>query len=257
MKNILCLSLLIIISLPVVSCKSKKKTTTSSSNVTQDQNTTTITNAGAVQSTAPVNHPTTSSKEGAPTRFVVSFYSIGEGIDRKTHDQFVKFLDTYTPKITYAPAQWGPEGEVDYCLSLDALSPTQQAVFVKKTHEILGISKLVDAKENSTCNHTNQTKNAIDSSRDDSFRLVVSFYSIGEGSDYKVKEEFEKFLNSYSKKIAYEPTPWGREGEIDYCLKLNELSPTEQVDFVKKAKEVLHKSKLVHINENVKCIHKH
>lgn len=89
------------------------------------------------------------------------------------------------------------------------------------------------------------------------FRFVVSFYSKGEGIDYKSKDEFEKFLNSYPKKITFEPTAWGREGEVDYCLKLNELSAIEQTDFVRKAKELLSKSALVHVDENAKCVHKH
>src|SRR2546430_1712134 len=92
---------------------------------------------------------------------------------------------------------------------------------------------------------------------DDSYRLVVSFYSEGGGVDMKTKDEFEKFLNSNAKKIAFEPTRWGREGETDYCLKLSELSSSEQADFVKKAKELLSKTKLVHFDENAKCVHKH
>jgi len=92
---------------------------------------------------------------------------------------------------------------------------------------------------------------------EDTYRLVVEFFSIGQGIDLKTQEEFEKLLSSNSKKIAYEPTHWGREGEVDYCLKLSELSTLDQADFVKKAKETLINSKLVHINENAKCVHKH
>ena len=92
---------------------------------------------------------------------------------------------------------------------------------------------------------------------EDNYRFIVSFYSSGEGSDYKTKEEFDKFLNSYSKKIAFEGVPWGREGEFDYCFKLNELSSSEQTDFIKKSKELLEKSKLVSVDENQKCVHKH
>ena len=92
---------------------------------------------------------------------------------------------------------------------------------------------------------------------DDSYRLVVSFYSEGGGADMKTKDEFEKFLNGNAKKIAFEPTRWGREGETDYCLKLSELNAVEQADFVKKAKELLAKTKLVHVDENAKCVHKH
>ncbi|MBI4947812.1 MAG: hypothetical protein HY840_15590 [Bacteroidetes bacterium] len=92
---------------------------------------------------------------------------------------------------------------------------------------------------------------------DDSYRLVVSFYSTAGGIDPKAHNEFIKFLNAYPKKIAYTPTPWGREGEVDYCLKLSELSTRDQADFVKKINELLSNSKLVHITENAKCVNKH
>jgi hypothetical protein len=87
-------------------------------------------------------------------------------------------------------------------------------------------------------------------------RLVVSFYSIGGGIDEKLHGEFVKFLDSYPKKIAYDPTYWGREGEVDYCLKLSGLSSSEQDNFLKKAKEMLSKSTLVHVYENATCVHK-
>lgn len=101
------------------------------------------------------------------------------------------------------------------------------------------------------------TTNSTTPPTEDSYRLVVEFFSIGQGIDGKSNDEFVKFLDSYPKKIAYTPTHWGREGEIDYCLKLSELSTSEQSDFVKKAQEILSSSKLVHINENAKCVHKH
>jgi hypothetical protein len=87
-------------------------------------------------------------------------------------------------------------------------------------------------------------------------RLVVSFYSIGGGIDEKLQGEFVKFLDAYPKKIVYDPARWGREGEVDYCLKLSGLSSSEQDNFVKKAKEMLSKSTLVHVYENATCVHK-
>lgn len=91
---------------------------------------------------------------------------------------------------------------------------------------------------------------------DETVRLVVSFYSKGEGIDSKSKEAFIKLLDSNTKKMAYIPTQWGREGEVDFCLELKELSAAEQEDFIKKTKELLNKTTLVHINEYAKCMHK-
>ena len=214
-------------------------------------------NTAATPSVTPLPANTDAPKDGS-IRYVVSFYSIGQGIDGKVNDEFVKFLDTYPNpvKIKYEPKHWGREGETDYCLALNELSAPQQAEFVKKANELLAKSKLVHIKENAQCEHVNWPA-SVNAPADDTYRLAVEFYSTGQGSDYKVKEEFVKFLDSYSKKIAYEPTTWGREGETDYCLKLSELSASEQAEFVKKAKELLAKSSLVHINENAKCVHKH
>lgn len=85
------------------------------------------------------------------------------------------------------------------------------------------------------------------------FRLSVSFYSIGTGTDQAAREKFDKFIAEYTPKVTAQSKRWGREGEIDYCFRLAELTPQQQADFVKKAREVLASSKLVHVNENAPC----
>ena len=59
-------------------------------------------------------------------------------------------------------------------------------------------------------------------------RLVVSFYSICCGIDHKAKEKLDEFIKRYEKAkgkpLTKAAVRWGREGEIDYCLKLSELS---------------------------------
>jgi hypothetical protein len=88
-------------------------------------------------------------------------------------------------------------------------------------------------------------------------RLVVSFYSICCGIDHQAQEDLDKFIKRYEKTKGKQLTKaavhWGREGEIDYCLKLSELSLREQKRFISKVRLLLKKSKLVHINENVAC----
>lgn len=93
--------------------------------------------------------------------------------------------------------------------------------------------------------------------REQTSRLVVSFYSICCGIDHKAKEDLDKFIKLYEKsrgkQLKKAAVRWGREGEIDYCLKLSELSPREQKKFIAKVRTLLKRSKLVHINENVTC----
>ena len=83
------------------------------------------------------------------------------------------------------------------------------------------------------------------------------FYSIGEGIDFNMSNAFEDSIGSYSLKIGkpidYKKTPWGREGEIDFCLKLNELTPSEQKVFISEIRNQLKKAKWVNIFENYPC----
>lgn len=88
-------------------------------------------------------------------------------------------------------------------------------------------------------------------------RLVVSFYSICCGIDHEAQEKLDNFIKQYEKTkrkpLTKAAVHWGREGEIDYCLKLSELSLREQKRFISKVRLLLKGSKLVHINENVAC----
>lgn len=88
-------------------------------------------------------------------------------------------------------------------------------------------------------------------------RLVVSFYSICCGIDHQAQENLDKFIKQYEKtkrkQLAKTAVPWGREGEVDYCLKLSELSRRDQKKFIAQVRTLLKKSKLVHINENAAC----
>lgn len=88
------------------------------------------------------------------------------------------------------------------------------------------------------------------------FRLVVSFISKGAGTDGKAHEKFKEFLENYNPKVEFEFTPWGREGEKDYCLKLGELSKENQERFVNEVKTLVGSSDRVFIVENSECRHK-
>ncbi len=87
----------------------------------------------------------------------------------------------------------------------------------------------------------------------DLYRISVSFISRGEGIDYKTQETFENWLKEHPKHPAYVVTNWGREGETNYCLKLNELSTREQEIFVRDVRTMLADNKLVIVDEHVPC----
>src|SRR6187551_3642050 len=58
----------------------------------------------------------------------------------------------------------------------------------------------------------------------DTFRVAISFISMGEGTDPQGPAKVEDFLKSwerrYGEKVAYTVQPWGREGESDYNFTL-------------------------------------
>jgi hypothetical protein len=98
---------------------------------------------------------------------------------------------------------------------------------------------------------------SADSASSTNYRLIVSFYSIGEGPDSEAHIKFVNYLDNYkrekNKAISTEETPWGREGEVDYCMKLKELTASEQSDFIANLKIALSVAKWVNFLENKPC----
>ena len=85
------------------------------------------------------------------------------------------------------------------------------------------------------------------------YRVTISFISKGEGIDYKTEQSFENWLKQQPKHPAYETTHWGREGETNFCLKLDELSTREQDQFVKDVRTQLADKQLVFVSEHAVC----
>jgi hypothetical protein len=102
--------------------------------------------------------------------------------------------------------------------------------------------------------------NAQDSIAENMFRLTVSFYSTASGAEAPMMRKLEDFVGEFAEKnktnVDYEKSHWGREGESDYCFKLNELSADKQKDFILQVSDVLKEAKWVHINENQPCMHR-
>lgn len=92
------------------------------------------------------------------------------------------------------------------------------------------------------------------------YRFIVSFISIGEGTDRNGRETLDGVLASWEKKkgapIAFESVPWGREGEVDFCFNLKELSKKEQELFVADMKSAFNGRSLIQMTENQPCVHK-
>ncbi len=125
-----------------------------------------------------------------------------------------------------------------------------------------GTTSSADSKNNSggTTANTSTTTGDATMKNDTNYRLIVSFISIGEGIDSKARESMDSMINSLKERkkssITMEIMPWGREGEVDYCFKLNELSEKEREDFVSEVKTQFKGNNLVQIAENQPARHK-
>jgi hypothetical protein len=86
---------------------------------------------------------------------IVSFISIGSGIDSKSKRDFLEIVQQYTSdypdKIEYSEIFWGREGEVNYCLFLGKLNTYDQELIKNNIREMLSKSKLVRLIENAPC----------------------------------------------------------------------------------------------------------
>ena len=86
-------------------------------------------------------------------RVLVSFYSIGAGIDIETHDKFKEFLLNSHPKVMYEEVAWGREGEVDYCFRLFGMNKEDQQTFITDLKMIAEKSDRMRVEEDKSCSH--------------------------------------------------------------------------------------------------------
>jgi hypothetical protein len=106
-----------------------------------------------------------------------------------------------------------------------------------------------------SCKHTKDTTKTADT-----YRLIVSFISKGEGTDSQTLAAMESLITTFSNRdgfqVKYDKYPWGREGESDYCFKMEGMKKSKQDEFVKSMKNLVKDAPLVIVMENAVCIHK-
>lgn len=193
----------------------------------------------------------------AATPLVVSFISKGEGIDLVTKEKFDEWLSK-RPEFPYVVTQKGREGEMKYCFLMRDKKPEMYSAFVADVKNYLAGKELVLVSENEVCQHVHQAaapvveSAPVNEADSNVVRLVVSFISQGGGIDYKTKEEFEKWLGM-REKFVYETTTWGREGEVNFCFRMTNISTREQDIFVKDVRTFLTDKPLVLVSEYSKC----
>ena len=87
--------------------------------------------------------------------FIVSFYSIGAGIDRGQPEKLIAYVEAYgnkiNTKVEYVETHWGREGETDYCFPLAGLSESAISDFKNGAKEALKSAEHVHFLENQAC----------------------------------------------------------------------------------------------------------
>ena len=80
-------------------------------------------------------------------KLVVSFISIGTGIDYKAKDKLFSFVEEFQlqhkVKLDVSIKSWGREGEVDCSYELDKLTKKQCKVFIEKIESMFSENNLV------------------------------------------------------------------------------------------------------------------
>jgi len=126
---------------------------------------------------------------------------------------------------------------------------------MKKTIALLALALLVCGSLSAQTKTKNpkkksESKNEVELNKTVKYRLVISFISKASGIDHKAHEKIKEFIEKHPKKPAFETFHWGREGEIDYCLQLKELSTKEQTVFIEDIKKLIDDKEMVLVYEN-------
>lgn len=109
-----------------------------------------------------------------------------------------------------------------------------------------------------TVEEQNQGKpNSAAKNGEEIYAFTASFYSIGEGTDGPAINNFREYIAAFNSSekvnLSYESNAWGREGEIDFCFLLEELSAKQRIKFIEGAKKLFTEKNLVHLAENGRC----
>ncbi len=83
--------------------------------------------------------------------------------------------------------------------------------------------------------------------------FTVSFFSPGDGIDYKIKTEYDTLLVQKYPALKIKKQKWGREGEVNYCIETTGMSPEQKSEFIAQSKAILSKSIKVRFKENNLC----
>lgn len=121
-------------------------------------------------------------------------------------------------------------------------------------------SKSTTATSAATKTQTEMNDNPRVDLPDSMYRVIVSFISIGAGTDGKALEQLNQIIDQHQKDfgmpVAKEEIRWGREGEVDVCFKLLGQDKKAKDTFVRNLQEAFKGNELVFVEENTIAKHK-
>jgi hypothetical protein len=137
------------------SCKQNKSLATGETKVEKQENKTPVNPVSEKVDVVTENTEKAKSNEEGIKGLVVSFYSIGGGIDLDAARKFDAWIAAYkTPSgqpVVYEKIGWGREGEIDYCIQLDSMNQQEAEEFVGMAKGEVGTCKLMLFTVNGTC----------------------------------------------------------------------------------------------------------
>ena len=150
MKLLNIIALLVFMSM--ISCRENKNTSSNKSQTSATQQPASTTQDTSVESSVENENP----KPGdSLMAVIVSFYSIGQGIDRGQTEKLKGYLQTYEKrsgkKIEYSVVYWGREGETDFCFPLTGFSDNQVIDFLKGAKDALNTAEHVHFLQKQVC----------------------------------------------------------------------------------------------------------
>ena len=135
-----------------ISCRENKNTSTNNAQSSVTEQTASTTKDTTVQSSIENGNP-----EPGDTLMpvIISFYSIGQGIDRGQTEKLTAYLQAFEKKsgkkIEYSKVYWGREGETDFCFPLTGFTDNQITDFLKGAKDALNTAEHVHFLQNQAC----------------------------------------------------------------------------------------------------------
>ena len=129
----------------------------------------------------------------------------------------------------------------------------------KQTEQAIKVKTITDETVQATTQDVEEGMEEKKYDKEKEYRVIISFISIGEGPSLTGHDKLQNFLNfqneNTEKNLKCDTIPWGREGEVDYCFTLEELSEGEQENFMGELRRSLEGDELIRIEENTVCRH--